>query len=91
MSCPAQEEPSILLFKMYFPIANILIKIQTRFKRPLISLQAVSSIPRVNSFVFVVVVVIGENCEIVKVSVFVIYLPKSCGCCTHRGVGTSLP
>lgn len=30
--------------------------------------------------------VIGENCEIVKVSVFVIYLPKSHGCCIHCNV-----
>lgn len=38
-----------------------------------------------------VVVVIGEKCEIVKVSVFVIYLPKSRGCCIHCNVATSLP
>lgn len=81
-----------IAFKMYFPIADILIKIQTRFKCPLISLQAVLSIPRVNSVaVIVVVVVIDENCEIVKVSVFVIYLPKLRGCCIHGGVATSLP
>lgn len=82
--------------KIYFPIADILIKIQTRFKCPLIPLQAVLSVPLVNIFIAVVVVaavvvVIGENCEIVKISVFVIYLLKLRGCCVQCSVATSLP
>lgn len=83
--------------KTYFPIADILIKIQTRFKCPLIPLQAVLSVPLVNTFIAVVVVVaivvvvIGENCEIVKISVFVIYLLKLRSYCVQCSVATSLP
>lgn len=80
--------------KTYFPIADILIKIQTRFKCPLIPLQAVLSVLLVNTFIAVVVVVavvIGENCEIVKISVFVIYLLKLHGYCVQCSVATSLP
>lgn len=35
--------------------------------------------------------VIAENCEIVTVSVFVIYLPKSRGCCIHFDVAIGSP
>lgn len=80
--------------KTYFPIADILIKIQTRFKCPLIPLQAVLSVLLVNTFIAVVVVVavvIGENCEIVKISVFVIYFLKLRGYCVQCSVATSLP
>lgn len=76
-----------IAIKTYLPIADILIKIQTRF---ICRLQAVLSIPLVNIFI-VLVVVIGENCEIVKVSVFVIYLPKPRDCCIPCSVATSLP
>lgn len=79
-----------IAIKTYLPIADILIKIQTRFICPLIPLQAVLSIPLVNIFI-VLAVVIGENCGIVKVSVFVIYLPKPRDCCIPCSVATSLP
>lgn len=50
------------------------------------------SVLLVNTFIaVVVVVVIGENCEIVKVSVFVIYLLKLRGCCIQCSVATTLP
>lgn len=67
--------------RTYFFMGDIL----TKFKQGLNVLSFLSnqSCFSYRWILFVVVAVIGENCEIVKVSVFVIYLPKSSGCCIH--------
>lgn len=63
----------------YFCMGDILTTIQTRFNCPFIP---VSLVLPTGQYFFVVLV---GNCEIVKAFLFVIYLPKSSGCCptTH--------
>lgn len=72
-----------IALKTFFSMGDILTKIQTRFKCSFVP----PSFLQVNMLLFV----IAENCEIVKVSVFVIYLPKSRGCCIHFDVAIGSP
>lgn len=65
-------------FKNFYSMGDILTKIQTRFKCSFVP----PSFLQVNMLLFV----IAENCEIVKLSVFIIYLPKSRGCYIHFDV-----
>ena len=53
-------------------MGDILTKIQTRFQCPFVPPSFLQA-----NMLLLLLFVIAENCEIAKVSVFVIYLPKS--------------